>query len=763
VVHPVSDQDVQELRQQFADDTAEWRDIRDEGSKDMRYVSGDPWAEHERAAREKAGRPCLSLDELSQYTNQGVNKLRANKRAVKFAPIGDGASEQTAEFYADLMRDIEYRSQAQTAYITAAENMFQRSYGFCRVNVRYASAYSVNQDIWIDPIHNPDLVTPDPYALMPNMSDMKGCWISEPWPIEAFNARWPKQKIEGRQTNSAIEEAPTWVSPNQVWVRERWKIRTKPRTLLIVEPAVDPMMGGQPPAPIGVFKDEYTPEMGRVSSTREVEDPAVYQCLTNGLEILEENPWKGKYIPIIAAVGKVLYVDGKRQIMSLIRLARDPYMLYCYYRTCEAELVGMTPKFPYFVYEGQLDPQQLLNLQKSLHEPIAVIEVKSKIEGSMADPLPYPQRQPYEPPIQALEVGAESARRAIQSAVGQSPLPTQAQRRNEKSGVALKHIDEAIEIGSYHFTDHYEDMIRHVGVVVEDLLPHIYDTARDVGVRKPNDTSEIVRINEPGGLSTRGAHLVTISTGPSFESEREATKEFIESVVASPEMLAVAGPNAPKVVAQAIKMRNLGEGGDQLAQLYDPSLKPGGESNPQQMAAENAQLKAQLEQTTQAAQQMQQELETDAAKQKATIAKAQIDAETTLKTAQMAEMTKLKIAELANVSKPQQEAEAEAIEADLQRQFDLLLAEIEHKHAMELERLKGEQAEAAAIRQSQQADIDGEQEHAYEAESAERDHGHALEQGEQSHQHSLEAGDQQVKGKIAVEKSKPKPKPAGKK
>jgi hypothetical protein len=80
-----------------------------------------------------------------------------------------------------------------------------------------------------------------------------------------------------------------------------------------------------------------------------------------------------------------------------------------------------------------------------------------------------------------------------------------------------------------------------------------------------------------------------------------------------------------------------------------------------------------------------------------------------------------------------------------------------------LERLKGEQAEAAAIRQSQQADIDGEQEHAYEAESAERDHGHALEQGEQSHQHSLEAGDQQVKGKIAVEKSKPKPKPAGKK
>jgi hypothetical protein len=200
VVHPVSDQDVQELRQQFADDTAEWRDIRDEGSKDMRYVSGDPWAEHERAAREKAGRPCLSLDELSQYTNQGVNKLRANKRAVKFAPIGDGASEQTAEFYADLMRDIEYRSQAQTAYITAAENMFQRSYGFCRVNVRYASAYSVNQDIWIDPIHNPDLVTPDPYALMPNMSDMKAGFQSRGPSRRSMPAGRSRRSRAGRPT-----------------------------------------------------------------------------------------------------------------------------------------------------------------------------------------------------------------------------------------------------------------------------------------------------------------------------------------------------------------------------------------------------------------------------------------------------------------------------------------------------------------------------------------------------------------------------------
>ena len=34
----------------------------------------------------------------------------------------------------------------------------------------------------------------------------------------------------------------------------------------------------------------------------------------------------------------------QRIIMSMTRLARDPYMLLCYIRSCQMELVGMTPK-----------------------------------------------------------------------------------------------------------------------------------------------------------------------------------------------------------------------------------------------------------------------------------------------------------------------------------------------------------------------------------------------------------------------------------
>jgi hypothetical protein len=204
-----------------------------------------------------------------------------------------------------------------------------------------------------------------------------------------------------------------------------------------------------------------------------VEDSKVESYLTNGIEILERNSWKGRYIPFVSCYGKVLYVDEgagpKRRLLSMTRLARDPYLLYCYYRTTEAELVGATPRFPYFAYEGQLSPSQLKLLQKANHEPVAVIQIKATVDGAPANSLlPHPQRNPYDPPIEKFEIGAEAARRAIQAAMGISPLPTDAQRHSQKSGVALRQIESSGQKGSFHFVDHYELMIERTGVIIED-------------------------------------------------------------------------------------------------------------------------------------------------------------------------------------------------------------------------------------------------------------------------------------------------------
>ena len=656
------DSQIVEIRERMSHAQEAWKAIRDEAKTDMLCVAGRTWEAFDPKGmqqRRAANRPMISADELGQYINQVVNDVRANPRSVKFSPVGNGANDKAAEFYADKMREIEYRSHAHTAYTTAFQDAVQRSYGYVRVLTKYANHRSEEQDIWIEPVANPDMVLVDPEGMRPDSSDIQWAFVYETWKQAEFKRRFPKAK----QTDFSrwMAEAPQWVKSDTILVAEHWKIRTKARKLLLVQPAAPPAQPGSPlglqgaPAPVRLFEDEYEPEAYPGASVRElrtVDYPQVYQCLTNGLEILEETDWIGQYIPIASCYGKILYLDdgggSERVILSMTRLARDPQQLYNYYRTCEAELIGMTPKFPYFVYEGQLDPQEHTNLQKSLHEPVAVIRVKPTVEGVPANTvLSFPSRQPYEPPIQGLEIGAESARRAIQAAMGSNFLPTMAQQRNEKSGKALERIQETSQKGSFHFNDHYNDMIRHVGVICEDLIDKVYDTPREVGIRKPNETAEMVRINQPGGISTKGDYLVTVSTGPASDSQREAANEFADSLVGSPQIAQVIGPEkAQKLLALAIKLKNIGPLGDEMAQVIDPSLAQDDQADPAMLKQQLAETQAKLQQLEQIAQQMHQAIETKQVEQQAQIEKARLDNETRVKIAEIGAQTSIATAQI---------------------------------------------------------------------------------------------------------------------
>ena len=84
----------------------------------------------------------------------------------------------------------------------------------------------------------------------------------------------------------------------------------------------------------------------------------IVKRVTNGLEILEKTDEPGTYIPIIPVIGKELYLTegGKtvRKLMSLIRLARDPYMLFCYLDFTGSRRGQLSPKAPIRATWGSL-------------------------------------------------------------------------------------------------------------------------------------------------------------------------------------------------------------------------------------------------------------------------------------------------------------------------------------------------------------------------------------------------------------------------
>ena len=679
-----------EIRERF--DVAQnfWDDIRKEGATDMRYVAGDPWSDADRKERKAAGRPCLSLDELGQYFNQVINDVRANPRGMKFAPTGNGANDKGALFYQDKAREIEYRSHAQVAYTTAFENAVQRSYGWCQIITKMRPK-SFDQEIFIKDLPNPDLILPDPDATEPDSSDMKYLFKYETWKQNEFRRAYPDAAI--LNFGDYKSTAPTWIKDQEVILAEYWRVEQKKKRLLRI---ASPDGRGY----ADFYEDELgkMPPKGLVIAEREEDVPSVMQYLTNGVEILKRTPWAGKYIPFASCFGKRIYVDdgsGPRlKILSMTRLARDPYMLYCYYRTAQAELVGMTPKTPFVGYVGQFRTRTE-DWQKIHHQPLAFIEADPVTEGTGGNILPLPQRQPYEPPIERLELGAEGARRAIQAAMGQSPLPSAAQRRNEKSGVALKEIDRAAAKGSYHFIDHYDDMIRHVGVMIEDLIPKIYDSKREVGIRKPDDKAAIVPINDPKNpeaISTAGDYLVTVSTGPAVDSEREAGSEFADLLVQNIQTVAqVSGPpTAAAIMAKAVRLKNLGAIGDQLADLIEPpTLKneDGSEPDAAQLQKILQQAQGQMQQMSQALQQMQQDIATDKVKAERDVA--------------------------LNAQKQQSEDQRKAAELQLEQQKTL--AELASKERLENRKLEVqleiEMAKLGSAQMMKRGEIEAEQLH----------------------------------------------------
>jgi hypothetical protein len=691
---PDEDQDTKALKvmkERFTYATNEWKDIRKESLKDRTCLTPEgPWSSSDRSEREAAGRPVLTLDEISQYTNQLVNDILQNKRGIKVTPVGNGATDKTAEYRANRIRQIEYRSNAQQTYTTAFENCVNGSYGFGRIVARYLTPTSFDQELLIDPFPNPDMVTPDPDFLMADLSDCKYWFVREPWRHDEFRARFPKAKVQNFDLDT-INKNKDWLTTDTVMVGEYWTIDfTNGRLYLLRDPNTQQetkftWTEGKPVPP-----DELIVKRANGKpAVRDIEIPRVVKRLTNGIEFLETIEWPGKYIPLFGCLGKIIYVgpegQAKRQIHSLIRMGRDPFMLFCYYGSTEAELIGMTPKIPAIGYVGQFRTRAE-DWQTANHSPKPFLEVDPKTEATGEAILPLPQWNPYNPPVQALEVGKEGARRSIQSAMGGSPLPTSAQRRNDKSGVALKQIEASAAKGSFHFVNHLDNMIQRAGVILDDLLDHFEDTKRDVTIRTPTGDPKVVTINDRENpdspqMGQGYEHDVTLSVGPSQDSERDAASDFADTLVGvSPEVFKLLGP-------MIVQLKNLGPIGESMSKLLKAALPPEIQAIYDQIEGKEPQdnvppaVKAQLAQAQKIIKDLTQKLETQQAKQAASVQIAQGKDAVTMQKAELDNATKVEIANIQAASAQIiKELDGKSKELDAQlKAFDLHLLEIQHQ------------------------------------------------------------------------------------
>ncbi len=586
---------LKDLRDDFAYAKSYWQENYDEAEKDMDCILCIP---PEDFKKDRAGRPCLWPDETSQYVNQTNNNLRQTKRAIKVSPRSEEAKDVDAEHRQAYIQGIEYASKAQSIYATAFESCVECAFGYWRVHL-VVTGPNGEQEPRIRRIPNWATVFPDPDARESDLSDSNFYFVTDSMRHSTFASRYPKAKKQSFD-GADIEKAPGWLTGDNITVAEWWK------------------------------RKESVDEAG-------VKHYTVTQRIANGLEILETNDWIGSWIPIIGCFGLEKYKRtagaSKRMFLSLVRRARGSQQMLAYIASQEAEEFGMAPRAPLQGYKGQFDSALHQHLNRI---PTAYVEFNFPTDWEPQwGPPPLPTRPQFVPNAQAYEVAFERWRRSIQASMGVMPLPTSAQRQNEKSGIALTKIQSQESIGSFHFTDNFIRALTNTGIQLNELITKLAeldslpsqvlgkdqkgeDRILHIAPRQQDATGQAADQTQPGNEAADSQHLpeadlffahrgefeVAISDGPSDMSQRDEVSEFVDTLLQTLPSLGLPPQLMQQIIAIAIRLKNVGTYGDEIADLLAP---PQGQEIPPQARAMVMQAQAQLQMAMQEIQQLKME------------------------------------------------------------------------------------------------------------------------------------------------------------
>jgi hypothetical protein len=193
-------------------------------------------------------------------------------------------------------------------------------------------------------------------------------------------------------------------------------------------------------------------------------------------------------------------------------------------------------------------------------------------------------------------------------------------RSNETSGRAIMARQREGDVSTFHFIDNLARAIRHTGRVIIDLIPHVYDAPRIVRVIGEDGSQTPQQINQPApeidketgkpkvdeqGQTimalhdlTAGKYDLTVSTGPSYTTQRQETAEQMMMLI---QAYPAAAPLIGDILVKSLDWKGADEIAERLKKMLPPQVtgEQGIPPEVQQLIEEGKQRLQQLEQENQ--------------------------------------------------------------------------------------------------------------------------------------------------------------------
>ena len=574
---------------------------RAEALSDVKFAAGDQWPVEIQNSRNLEARPCLTINKIDSYVRQVTNQQRQQRPRIKVHPVNNEGDLKIAQVIEGITRHIEVNSSADTAYDTAFDYAVRMGWGYIRIVTDYTREDSFDQEIFIQQIDNPFSVYFDPNSTLPDGSDAEKCLITSVIPKSQFRKMYPGAddgaNFLGRSTGDDNAE---WVMKEDIRVAEYFYVEREKVELILLSDGTK------------VFKDQLpSDETLMLAGITVVDKRPSYRkkvkwCKLTAMEVLEEQDWAGKYIPVVPVYGAQVIIEDKRKKYGLVRFAKDPQRMYNFWRTSMTESIALAPKAKWLLAEGQDEGHENEWAQANIKSSPVLRYKQTDIEGRAA---PVPQRLQPEPPPAGVMVAAEAINNDLQTVLGIFD-PSQ-QIQGNVSGKALNGQQQQVDMSNFHFYDNLTRSIKHVGKIILDLIPVIYSEQRVMRIIGSDGQPDMVTINEKTAVGevlndiTVGQYDVVMDTGPGYASKRiQAVEAMMPLLSASPELFKIAGdlvfrnmdfPGAD-VIADRLAASN------PLAQINEKS------DVPPQVQMQLKQNEAQMQQMQQQIQAMQMEL-----------------------------------------------------------------------------------------------------------------------------------------------------------
>ena len=593
------------MRSRFTMAVSAYSESREDELDDLRFEAGSPdnqwqWPADVLATRGSVqgqtinARPCLTINKLPQHVHQVTNEQRQNRPSVKVIPVDDNADVEVAEIFEGVIRHIEYISDADVAYDTACENQVTYGEGYIRVLTKYCDDNSFDQDLYIGRIRNSFSVYMDPTIQDPCGSDAEWCFVTEDMTKAEYERQFPDAAPISSMMQQGVGDSSLsqWLTENTVRIAEYFYYEHTPTKLNLYQ--------GNMSAVEGSREDKELKALGlKPLKSRMADVKRVKWLKTNGFEVLEEQEWAGKFIPVIRVVGNEYEVDGRLYVSGLIRNAKDAQRMYNYWVSQEAEMLALAPKAPFIGYGGQFEGyEQQWKTANTTNWPY--LEVNPDVTDGAGAVLPLPQRA--QPPMASsgLLQAKAGASDDIKSSTGQYDSSLGA-TSNERSGRAILAREKQGDTGTYHYVDNLARAIRHCGRQLVDMIPKIYDTeriARIIGIDgevkrakiNPSQAEPVKKIVDESGIVIEkiynpsvGKYDVCVSTGPSYMTKRQESLDAMSQLLqGNPQLWQVAGD----LFVKNMDWPGAQEMAKRFAKTIDPKLLSDADEDPALQAAQ---------------------------------------------------------------------------------------------------------------------------------------------------------------------------------